>query len=76
MHKIFIQPVIGWFCTLFVLCVCIGCNHRQQDDRPVLTVSIEPLRYVVEAVAGDKYRVAVLSHKEQVLKLMNLRPDK
>lgn len=60
MHKFFIQPIIGCLCTLFVLCVCIGCNHRQQDDRPVLTVSIEPLRYVVEAVAGDKYRVAVL----------------
>ena len=35
----------------------LSCNHKQQDNRPIITVSIEPLRYVVEAVAGDKYQV-------------------
>lgn len=27
------------------------------DDRPVLTVTIEPLRYFAEALAGDRFRV-------------------
>ena len=37
-----------------------ACGNRPEDDRPTLVVSIEPLRYVVEAVAGDDYRVTTL----------------
>ena len=37
-----------------------ACGNRPEDDRPTLVVSIEPLRYVVEAVAGDGYRVTTL----------------
>ena len=37
-----------------------ACGNRPDDTRPTLVVSIEPLRYVVEAVAGDDYRVTTL----------------
>ena len=37
-----------------------ACGNRPDDNRPTLVVSIEPLRYVVEAVAGDDYRVTTL----------------
>lgn len=60
MHKYLAHHIITLLCAVLALCVCMGCHRSKQDDRPVLTVSIEPLRYVVEAVAGNKYRVAVL----------------
>lgn len=44
---------------LFLL-LFTSCSRRTADDRPILTVSIEPLRYVVEAVAGDRFRVQTL----------------
>lgn len=45
--------------------LCIGllataCSDRKKDNRPVITVTVEPLRYVTEAVAGDKFRVETL----------------
>lgn len=43
-----------------LLLLFAACNSRPEDDRPVLTVSIEPLRFIVESVAGDKYRVVTL----------------
>lgn len=43
----------------FLLSLC-SCRQKSQDSRPTISVSIEPLRYVVEAVAGDKYQVKTL----------------
>lgn len=37
-----------------------SCGSQPSDNRPTLVVSIEPLRYVVEAIAGDDYRVVTL----------------
>ena len=46
------------FLTIFVLLVLASCNGgRQAENKPVLTVSIEPLRFFTEALAGDKYNV-------------------
>lgn len=42
-----------------LLLIC-ACSHQPKDERPVLTVSIEPVRYVVEAIVGDRYRVNTL----------------
>lgn len=47
------------YIAIALLCL-LSCRHQQQDNRPIVTVSIEPLRYVVEAVAGDKYQVKTL----------------
>lgn len=43
-----------------VICLCCGCATRTSDSRATLAVSIEPLRYVVEAVAGDKFQVLTI----------------
>ena len=40
------------------LLVLMGCSSRQQQtQQATLTVSIEPLRYFTEAIAGDKFQV-------------------
>lgn len=37
-----------------------GCKRQSSDARPRITVSIEPLRYVVEAIASHRYSVTTL----------------
>ncbi|MDE7355979.1 MAG: zinc ABC transporter substrate-binding protein [Rikenellaceae bacterium] len=34
-----------------------GCHNEPMDDKPTIAVSIEPLRYFVERIAGDEYNV-------------------
>ncbi len=49
--------------TIIVLSILltIGCSSRQKSDvKPVVTVTIEPYRYFVEAIAGDKVSVQTL----------------
>ncbi len=42
-------------------CALAGCGGRQaSDSRPVLTVSIEPQRKMLEELAGDRFRVVTL----------------
>lgn len=44
-----------------VLLVLTGCSGaRDNDRRDTITVSIAPLRYLVEAITGDDFRVEVL----------------
>ncbi len=50
-------------CTLLLmttLIVLTSCRQGTGDNRPVLTVSIEPLRYIVEAIAGNHFTVKTL----------------
>lgn len=47
-----------WAC----LCLLTGCKPSGRTDnkdtqRPVITVSIEPLRYITERIAGDGFRI-------------------
>lgn len=35
----------------------ISCNKKVNDEKPILTVSIEPQRYFLEQLVGDKYTV-------------------
>lgn len=38
-----------------------SCNNsKKEDKRPILTVSIAPLHYVVEAITGDKFQIKTL----------------
>lgn len=47
--------------ALLALTLCLaGCSQPRADERPLLVVSIEPLRYVAEAVAGPGWRVETL----------------
>lgn len=41
----------------------MGCKNKPQASDRLLIVSIEPLRYVVESVAGDKFQVKSIMPK-------------
>lgn len=43
-----------------LLLLLSACSNTPTDERPTLTVSIEPLRYIVESIAGNRYQVQTL----------------
>lgn len=45
-----------YFLTLWVIMSACG-TPSGQTDRPILTVTIEPLRFFSEAIAGDRFQV-------------------
>lgn len=52
--------------TAIALSLFSGCRKAEQQDRqdkPVIAVSIEPLRNIVERIAGDRYEVITLLDK-------------
>lgn len=49
----------SFFLMIAVLLLCISCQP-QTSDRPTITVTIEPLRYIAEQIAGDKFQVVTL----------------
>ena len=46
---------IIYILTLLILCACT--NTPQKNEKPIITVTIEPLRYFTEAIAGDNFQV-------------------
>lgn len=50
------------FLFLTILSVAVSCrdNMRQAPDRRVITVTIEPLRYFAERIAGDRFDVETM----------------
>lgn len=58
--------------TIFLLSTCLlvlaGCNGRSQknkesNEKPTITVTLEPQRYFTEAIAGDKFTVVSMVPK-------------
>ena len=47
--------------TLFILSAC--GNTTQKSEKPILSVTLEPLRYFTEAIAGDNYEVVSMVPK-------------
>ena len=47
--------------TLILLSAC--SSPSQKNDKPLLTVTLEPLRYFTEAIAGDHYQVVSMVPK-------------
>jgi len=47
--------------TLFILCAC--GNPTKQSEKPVITVTLEPLRYFTEAIAGEHFDVVSMVPK-------------
>ena len=47
--------------TLFILSAC--GNTTQRSEKPILTVTLEPLRYFTEAIAGNNYEVVSMVPK-------------
>ena len=49
---------------IFTLFICCACGHTpQQSEKPVITVTLEPLRYFTEAIAGDCFEVVSMVPK-------------
>lgn len=54
---------------ILINAVLISCHfgnqnqERQETEKPLITVTIEPLRYFTEAIAGDNFRVASMVPK-------------
>lgn len=49
---------------ILTLLVCCACgNTSQQSEKPVITVTIEPLRYFTEVLAGDHFEVVSMVPK-------------
>ena len=46
---------IIYILTLLILCACT--NTPQKNEKPIITVTIEPLRYFTKAIAGDNFQV-------------------
>lgn len=56
--------------TLLIICSCLllaACTGRTSqsgtEEKPVITVTLEPQRYFTEAIAGDKYTVVSMVPK-------------
>ena len=47
----------AFFYILFLTFLLVGCASGDDASRPTLAVTIEPYRYIVEAVAGEKWQV-------------------
>lgn len=43
-----------------VIALTTACTDKPQSDKPVITVSIEPLRYFTEQIAGDRFDVVTM----------------
>ena len=49
---------------ILTLFICFACgNTTQKSEKPILTVTLEPLRYFTEAIAGDNYQVVSMVPK-------------
>ena len=43
---------------IFSLLMFVSCGQKKQENnKPTLTVTIEPLRFFTEAIAGEHYNV-------------------
>ena len=46
--------------VILMTILAVGCTGRKGDERPSITVSIAPLAYLAEAIAGEGLRIEVL----------------
>lgn len=60
------------YACIILLASCAG--HAGKDDKPVITVTIEPQRYFTEAIAGDKFTVDCLVPKGTSPETYDLAP--
>lgn len=60
------KPYRNLFCfilTVVLFLTACTSNRRQPTDEPTLTVTLEPLRYFTEVIAGDKFHVVSMVPK-------------
>ena len=61
--------------TLLFSCKQGGQQNKKNDDKPVITVTIEPLRYFTEAIAGDEFTVVSMVPKGSSPETYDPRPS-
>lgn len=49
--------------SILLLCLTACSSKQQQSEEPTVTVTLEPLRYFTEAIAGDKFKVVSMVPK-------------
>lgn len=52
-----------YFCLLLVACGSGSPKTSNKEDKPTITVTLEPQRYFTEAIAGDKFTVVSMVPK-------------
>ena len=68
-HHIFSQlhpgkNILCSCCMALIVCLFTACDSKQPTSRkPTLTVTLEPLRYFTETIAGDKFKVVSMVPK-------------
>ena len=68
-HHIFSQShsgrsILCSCCMALIVCLFTACDSKQPTSgKPTLTVTLEPLRYFTETIAGDKFKVTSMVPK-------------
>ena len=68
-HHIFSQShpgrsILYSCCMALIMCLFTACDSKQSTSgKPTLTVTLEPLRYFTETIAGDKFKVTSMVPK-------------
>ena len=55
---------------LCLLLSCRGTANKQTADKQIITVSIEPLKFIVETIAGDDFDVEVIVRRAAVRRVI------
>ena len=51
-------------CMVLIVCLFTACDSKQSTStKPTLTVTLEPLRYFTETIAGDKFKIVSMVPK-------------
>lgn len=56
-------PVFTIIAALAMLALAAGCARQRSDTRPMISVSVEPQRFLLEKLAGDRININVLLPK-------------
>ena len=66
-----------FFALIGILLLTISCTGQQgKENTPTLTVTIEPLRFFTEAIAGDKFQVVSIVPKGANPEIYDPTPQK
>lgn len=61
--SVFLGKSIRYIILMLGTTALVGCSTATYHEKPLITVSIEPLRYFTEGVAGDKFDVCTMLPK-------------
>lgn len=60
MHFEMMKTLFNIFSILLLSFLFPSCDGKERDERPILAVSIEPQRHILEQIAGDRYRIVTM----------------